>query len=99
MHRPWASPAALWSYTLGPQLVEPFDFSRAIASALGELGPDVIVLPGPGDTLGGPIGQILVAERWRGLQDRAGFLALQASAQPIVLAMHRPEQRARVVRG
>jgi acyl transferase domain-containing protein len=99
VHRPWASPAALWSYTLGPQLVEPFDFTRAIATALGELGPDVIILPGPGDTLGGPIGQILVAERWRGLGDRAGFLALQASEQPIVLAMHRPEQRARVVRG
>jgi [acyl-carrier-protein] S-malonyltransferase len=99
VHRPWANPAALWSYTLGPQLVEPFDFTRAIATALGELGPDVIVLPGPGDTLGGPIGQILVAERWRGLRDRAGFLALQASEQPIVLAMHRPEQRARVVRG
>lgn len=99
VHRPWASPAALWSYTLGPQLVEPFDFTRAIATALGELGPDVIILPGPGDTLGGPIGQILVAERWRGVRDRAGFLALQASEQPIVLAMHRPEQRARVVRG
>jgi [acyl-carrier-protein] S-malonyltransferase len=99
VHRPWASPAALWSYTLGPQLVEPFDFRRAIATALGELGPDVIVLPGPGDSLGGPIGQILVAERWRGLRDRAGFLAIQAGEQPIVLAMHRPEQRARVVRG
>lgn len=99
VHRPWASPAALWSYTLGPQLVEPFDFTRAIATALGELGPDVMVLPGPGDSLGGPIGQILVAERWRGLRDRAGFLAMQASDRPVVLAMHRPEQRARVVRG
>jgi acyl transferase domain-containing protein len=99
VHRPWASPAALWSYTLGPQLVEPFDFTRAIATALGELGPDVIVLPGPGDSLGGPIGQILVAERWRGVRDRAGFLAIQASDRPVVLAMHRPEQRARVVAG
>jgi acyl transferase domain-containing protein len=99
VHRPWASPAALGSYTLGPQLVEPFDFTRAIATALGELGPDVIVLPGPGDSLGGPIGQILVAERWRGVRDRAGFLAIQASDRPVVLAMHRPEQRARVVAG
>jgi len=99
VHRPWASPAALGSYTLGPQLVEPFDFTRAIATALGELGPDVIVLPGPGDSLGGPVGQILVAERWRGVRDRADFLAIQASDRPIVLAMHRPEQRARVVAG
>jgi acyl transferase domain-containing protein len=97
VHRPWASPAALWSYTLGAQIVQPFDFARAIATALGELGPDVIVLPGPGDSLGGPLGQILVAERWRGLHSRADFLAMQASDRPIVLAMHRPEQRARAV--
>jgi hypothetical protein len=97
LHRPWASPAALWSYTLGPQIVEPFDFSRAIATALGELGPDVIVLPGPGDSLGAPIGQVLIARRWRGLRDRAGFLAAQASDRAIVLAMSRPDQRARVV--
>lgn len=97
LHRTWASPAALLAYTLGPQIVEPFDFTRAIATALGELGPDVIVLPGPGDTLGGPIGQILVAQRWRGLRDRAGFLAMQAGDRPIVLAMQRAEQRARVV--
>jgi acyl transferase domain-containing protein len=96
-HRPWASPAALRSYTLGRQIVEPFDFERAIVAALGDLGPDVIILPGPGDSLGGPIAQILIRRRWRGLRDRAGFLAMQGGDQPIVLAMARPEQRARVV--
>lgn len=97
VHRPWADPAALWSYTLGRQIVEPFDFSRAIATALGELGPDVVILPGPGDSLGGPIGQILVAQRWRGLRSRADFQALQTGERPILLAMHRADQRARVV--
>jgi [acyl-carrier-protein] S-malonyltransferase len=97
LHRPWADPAALWSYTLGRQIVEPFDFTRAIATALGELGPDVVILPGPGDSLGGPIGQILVAQRWRGLRSRADFQALQTGERPILLAMHRPDQRARVV--
>ena len=96
VHRPWANPAALWAYTLGPQIVQPFDFARAIATALGELGPDVIVLPGPGDALGSAIAQILIAGRWRGLGDRAGFVAMQASDRPILLAMQRPEQRARV---
>jgi acyl transferase domain-containing protein len=96
VHRPWAAPAALWAYTLGPQITEPFDFERAIATALGELGPDVIVLPGPGDALGSAVAQILIARRWRGLGDRAGFTAMQASDRPIVLAMQRPEQRARV---
>ena len=97
VHRPWASPAALWAYTLGPQIVEPFDLELAIATALGELGPDVIVLPGPGDALGSAIAQILITRRWRGLRDRAGFLAMQESDRPIVLAMQRPAQRARAV--
>jgi [acyl-carrier-protein] S-malonyltransferase len=97
VHRPWASPAALWDYTLGKQIVEIFDFERAIATALGELGPDVIVLPGPGDSLGSAIAQILIAQRWRGLASRADFTAMQASGRPILLAMQRPEQRARVV--
>lgn len=97
VHRPWASPAALWSYTLGAQIVEPFDLTRAVATAVGALGPDVLVLPGPGDNLGGAIAQILIAQRWRGVVDRAAFRAIQASDRPIVLAMDRPEQRARVV--
>ncbi len=97
VHRPWANPAALWAYTLGAQIVEPFDFTRAIATALGDLGPDVIVLPGPGDSLGGAIAQILIAQRWRGLGSRADFVAMQASDRPILLAMQRPEQRARIV--
>lgn len=97
VYRPWAAPAALWGYTLGAQITEPFDFASAIATALGELGPDVIVLPGPGDSLGSAIAQILIAQRWRGLGDRADFAAMQASDRPIVLAMARPEQRARVV--
>jgi hypothetical protein len=96
VHRPWASPEALWDYTLGAQIVEPFDLERAIATALGELGPDVIVLPGPGDSLGSAIAQVLIAQRWRGLGNRAEFTAIQASDRPIVLAMARPEQRARV---
>ncbi|HEX4419175.1 MAG TPA: hypothetical protein VH165_14785 [Kofleriaceae bacterium] len=96
VHRPWASPAALWDYTLGAQIVEPFDLTRAVATALGELGPDVVILPGPGDSLGGALGQILIDRRWRGLSCRADFTAIQASDRPIVVAMARPDQRARV---
>lgn len=96
VHRPWADPAAIWRYTLGPQLVAPFDLERAIATAFGELGPDVAVLPGPGDHLGGAIAQILIARGWRGLRDRRDFLEAQAGEAPIILAMSRPAQRALV---
>ncbi|HET9622991.1 MAG TPA: hypothetical protein VFP84_16580 [Kofleriaceae bacterium] len=97
IHRPWAAPDALWDYTLGPQLLAPYDFTRAITTAVASLGPDAIILPGPGDSLGSAIAQILIAMRWRGLTSRADFTALQASDTPFVLAMARPAQRARVV--
>jgi [acyl-carrier-protein] S-malonyltransferase len=94
--RPWADPAAILRYTLGPQITEPFDLERAIGTAVGELGPDAVVLPGPGDNLGGAIAQILIGRRWRGLRDRRDFLEAQAGERPIVLGMSRPAQRARV---
>jgi [acyl-carrier-protein] S-malonyltransferase len=98
VHRPWADPRALLAYTLGPQVTEPFDFTLAIATALGDLGPDTVILPGPGDNLGGAIAQAMIACRWRGLRDRADFVAAQASDRPVVVAMSRPAQRALVAR-
>jgi acyl transferase domain-containing protein len=98
VYRPWADAQALWAYTIGAQIVEPFDFELAVATALGELGPDAVILPGPGDTLGGAVAQIMIARGWRGLRDRQDFMDAQAGDQPVVLAMSRPEQRARVAR-
>jgi acyl transferase domain-containing protein len=97
VYRPWADPGAILAYTLGAQVVAPFDLALAVGTALGELGPDALVLPGPGDGLGGALAQILIARRWRGLRDKQDFIAAQASDRPLVLAMTRPDQRARVV--
>jgi acyl transferase domain-containing protein len=97
VHRAWAAPDALWDYTLGPQLLAPYDFTLALTTAVASLAPDAIILPGPGDTLGSAVAQVLISMRWRGLTSRADFTALQASATPFVLAMARPAQRARVV--
>ena len=96
VHRPWADPAALLAYTLGAQVVAPYDLELAVGTALGELGPDALVLPGPGDGLGSALAQILIGRRWRGLRDKQDFVAAQASDRPLVLAMARPDQRARV---
>jgi acyl transferase domain-containing protein len=94
-HRPWSDPDALFGYTLGAQIVAPYDLERAIRTALGELGPAALVLPGPGDNLGSALGQILIAAGWRGLRDRRDFAEAQASDRPLVLALARPDQRAR----
>ena len=96
IHRPRAaSPRALYDYTFTTQILEPYDFTRSIAVGIKEFAPDRIVLLGPGETLGGAIGQVLVAESWLGIESKADFAARQ-EADPFLVAMNRPDQRARV---
>ncbi|QGN53563.1 ACP S-malonyltransferase [Novosphingobium sp. Gsoil 351] len=92
------TPEAMHRYTFTTQILEPYDFTRSLAVGIKEFAPDRIVLLGPGDTMGGAIGQVLVAEKWLGIFDKAGFAARQAEA-PFVIAMGREDQRARVTRG
>lgn len=95
--RPHASdPAELRNYTFGTQILEPYDFTRAIQVAVLEHAPDRIILLGPGDTLGGAIAQALISINWLGLASKADFQKLQSS-EPSLLAMGREDQRALVV--
>lgn len=90
-----ADPDALRDYTLGAQVVEPYDFGASLRVALAEYAPDAVVLLGPGGNLGGPVAQTLIRDGWRGLHSRADFAATQKES-PFVIAMNRPEQRALV---
>ncbi|MCB9831273.1 MAG: ACP S-malonyltransferase [Planctomycetes bacterium] len=87
----------LFDYTLGEQVLETFDFSASIRCAMREFAPDQIILLGPGSTLGGAIAQCLILEGWQGLHDRQAFVDRQKSSEPILLAMGRDDQFARVV--
>jgi malonyl CoA-acyl carrier protein transacylase len=80
-------------YTFATQILETYDFTRAVQVALREHAPDRIVLLGPGDTLGGAIAQALIAIGWRGLGSKKDFQELQASDSPFLLAMGREDQR------
>jgi [acyl-carrier-protein] S-malonyltransferase len=94
--RPFASnPEALRRYTFATQILETYDFTRAVQVAVREHAPDRIILLGPGDTLGGAIAQALIAIEWRGLRSKRDFQEMQASA-PYLLAMGREDQRALV---
>ena len=84
---------ALWDYTLGHQVTETYDFTRAIQTAAREFAPDLFIVTGPGATLSGAVAQSLVLSDWRGMGDKAAFQAQQA-ADPILIAMGRDEQRA-----
>jgi len=90
-------PEALRRYTFGTQILETYDFTRAVQVAVKEFAPDRIVLLGPGDTLGGAIAQALIGIEWHGLRSKVDFLEAQASSAPILLAMGREDQRALAV--
>jgi [acyl-carrier-protein] S-malonyltransferase len=91
--RPHASPPReLYDYTFATQILERYDFTRSLSVAIKEFAPDRIVLLGPGETLGGAIGQVLVAENWVAIEDKTGFAARQEE-DPFLVAMNRPEQR------
>lgn len=94
--RRWASePQALHAYTFGHQILAAYDFAKAIAVGVKEFAPDRIILAGPGDVLGGAIGQTLIGLNWHGMASKADFAARQA-ADPFLVAMARPDQRALV---
>ena len=94
--RPRSSDAGMvWDYTFGHQILAPYDFALSVQVAVKEFAPDVIILPGPGDTLGGAIAQALIGIEWQGIAGKADFMARQA-ADPILLSMGRAEQRALV---
>jgi acyl transferase domain-containing protein len=86
----------LYDYTLGHQVTQTYDFSAAIAVAIKEFAPDKLIVLGPGTTLGGAVGQCLVASQWLQINNKQAFINRQKS-DPFVLAMGMTEQRELVV--
>lgn len=84
-----SDPRALMEYTLGAQVTTPYDLSASLRVLLLEHAPEQIVLPGPGNTLGGVVGQALIATGWRGIRNKADFQRAQESASPPVLSLRR----------
>jgi len=86
----WSTdPAELREYTLGSQLTTPYRFATSVRVALREHAPDLLVLTGPGNSLGGVCGQLVVAEGYRGIGSRAELEAAQAGPEPVLLSMRR----------
>lgn len=81
-----ASIEDLYDYTLGSQVVSTYDFSKSLSVALKELAPEKIFLLGPGNSLGGVVGQVLIAEKWKGLESKEDFQTLQKE-NPLLISM------------
>lgn len=63
----------IYQYTFNHQVVQPYDFTRAVTVCLKEFCPDRLILLGPGNSLGGAIGQILVENNWLNIASKNDF--------------------------
>ena len=76
VHSPWsADPRALLAYTTGAQVLETFDFTACVRTAMREFQPDVLLCAGPGTSLRAPVGHCVLAEGWRGVRDKQALFA------------------------
>lgn len=88
----------LWDYTLGAQVTQAYNFTRAIAVAAREFAPDLFIVAGPGATLGGAVAQALILAGWKSMTCKDDFQNHQAR-EPLLVSMGMPEQRANVIKG
>ena len=87
---PWSTdPDELAEDSLRGQGGTTYDFATSLRLALREYAPDVVLLPGPGGSLGTACAQIAVAEGYRGLRSRSELEAAQAGPNPLLLSMRR----------
>jgi acyl transferase domain-containing protein len=89
--------AELRKYTLTHQVLETYNFTKALEVAVKEFAPAHLVLLGPGNSLGSATAQTLIQLRWQGLQSKADFTERQKT-HPFILSFGIPEQRMQLVR-
>ncbi|WBU53067.1 ACP S-malonyltransferase [Paracoccus sp. SCSIO 75233] len=89
---------ALWDYTLGHQVTETYDFTHAIRIAAREFAPDLFIITGPGNSLGGAVAQSLLLSQWRGMGSKDDFQKHQQQA-PLMVSMGLEDQRGIVMKG
>ena len=82
----------LYKYTLETQVTETFNFTKSISTALKEFSPDKLLLLGPGNSLGGATGQIIIKNNWNSIKTKKSFLHEQEK-DPFLISMGISEQR------
>jgi acyl transferase domain-containing protein len=76
VHSPWsADPRELLRYTTREQVLETFDFTTAVRTAMREFQPDVLLCAGPGTSLRAPVGHCVLREGWRGIATKERLFA------------------------
>lgn len=76
IHTPFSAvPQALLDYTISTQVVQTFDFTAALRTAIREFTPDVLLCPGPGTSLRAPVGHVVLNEGYRGIREKEALFA------------------------
>ncbi len=78
----------LYNYTFEHQVIRPYDFTKSITVCLKEFCPDRLILLGPGNTLGGAIGQIMIENKWMNIASKTDFSELQKQ-NPFLISLGR----------
>lgn len=78
----------LYNYTFEHQVIRPYDFTKSITVCLKEFCPDRLILLGPGNTLGGAIGQILIENKWLNISSKTDFSETQKQ-NPFLISLGR----------
>jgi [acyl-carrier-protein] S-malonyltransferase len=87
---PWSTdPEELAEQSLSAQGSATYDFASALRVALREYAPEVVLLPGPGSSLGAACAQIIVTDGYHGLRSRTEFETVQSGTSPLLLSMRR----------
>ena len=91
--KPWSTDRnELWQYTLRHQVVKSYDFTASLTVGMKEFCPDKLVLLGPGNTLGGAIGQLIIQNNWMDINSKKSFIDYQKE-NPFLLSMGMEDQR------
>ena len=67
----------LYKYTIDDQVTKIFNFTKSITTALKEFSPDRLILLGPGNSLGGVVGQIIIKNKWNSIETKKMFSSKQ----------------------
>ena len=77
---------------MGTQVISSYNFSKSITVAIKEFCPDRLIVLGPGNTLGGAIGQILIENSWNNITSKEVFQTSQQD-NPFLVSMSLLDQR------
>ena len=86
----------LYDYTLGTQINQTYNFTKAIITGVKEFAPDIVIVLGPGTSMGPPVAQSLIEHQWYKFDSKTSFKKSQMTA-PKVLSMGIDEQRKLVI--